>query len=92
MYTEDGEVELGEEEGEEPVSLMDKIRDQKDMMEGVKNQPWPIARKLQVLRYSCTPRHSPGPSSSPHSGQSLLTGAVLLPHYKKMWSEVVNFQ
>ncbi|KAL8619217.1 hypothetical protein ACOMHN_049999 [Nucella lapillus] len=49
MYGEDGELVEDVDGPRDQQSLADMVRDQKDIMDNVKFQPWPIAKKLRVL-------------------------------------------
>ena len=50
MYGEDGDLVDSTDGADPPHTLVERIRDQKDIMENVKFQPWPVRKKLQVLR------------------------------------------
>ena len=50
MYGEDGELADDTDGLDAPQTLVERIKDQKDIMENVKFQPWPIKKRLQVLR------------------------------------------
>ncbi|KAK7506207.1 hypothetical protein BaRGS_00002319 [Batillaria attramentaria] len=87
MYTVEGDVE-GQEDGDESYSLLDKIHDQKDIMEDVKNQPWPITRKLQVLSLArqFVEKHEGRLSRSQGYQRK---GQQLLKQVKRWWNNLV---
>jgi hypothetical protein len=49
MYGEDGELVEDPEDLETPQTIIEKINDQKNLMENIKFQPWAMGKKLQVL-------------------------------------------
>ncbi|XP_076457549.1 transmembrane channel-like protein 1 [Babylonia areolata] len=90
MYGEDGELDEDPAILVNPEALVDRIRDQKEMMENVKFQPWPIGKKLRLLSLarSFIEKHE-GRLSRGRGYQQ--KGQQLLKQLKRSWNNLENW-